>query len=227
METTRGNLVPATIYEADDFNVPKSGLEAVFCMFNPYEYTVSKSNSFMEKPKHPADTPQGELFKAGVQTLKLNLIFDTYETGDDVSVETNKLWKFMMTKTKESNHQDEKIEPPQVAFQWGAFRFVAYITSMTQTFTLFTNKGRPVRAKVDVTFTQYNDVNDYDYRLQNPTSRGLANERIHQVVSGDRLDAIAWETYRDSTKWRAIAAHNGISNPLALRPGQRLRIPFD
>ena len=96
---------------------------------------------------------------------------------------------------------------------------------MTQKFTLFKPDGTPVRAKVEVTFTQYTDVEDYPN--QNPTSGGGPNERVHRVISGERLDTIAAKVYRDATKWRLIAEHNKIGDPLALRPGQTIRIPFD
>lgn len=223
MNNTRGNLVAARIYEVDLDGNEKGGGLSVACMFNPFEYSVSKSNTYEEAPKNQADTPQGEFFKSGAQTLELNLIFDTYEEDADVSQLTNKLWKFMLTRTQEASSQNEKIEPPQVAFEWGVFKFVSYITSMTQKFTLFKNDGTPVRASVDVTFTQYTDVNDYP--RQNPTSGGGPIERIWQVVAGERLDIIAAQVYRDASKWRRIADHNNLRDPLALRPGMQLRIP--
>lgn len=225
MPTTRGQLVAAKIFEVDAQGHEKSGGISVSCMFNPFEYSVTKSNTYDERPRNNADTPQGEFFKSGSQTLKLNLTFDTYESDEDVSQETNKLWKFMLTKTQESRRQNEKIEPPQVAFEWGVFRFVSYITNMTQKFTLFKNDGTPVRAQVDVTFTQYTDLDDYP--RQNPTSGGGPIERIWRVVAGDRLDLIAAEVYRDAGKWRLIAQQNQLDNPLALRPGMQLRIPMD
>lgn len=225
MANTRGKLVPAKIIEVDKKGADKGGGITVSCMFNPYEYTVSKSNTFQEAPRNNADTPQGEFFKSGSQTLKLKLVFDTYEEDSDVSQTTNKLWKFMMTKTQTSSRPNEKIQPPQVAFEWGVFRFVSFITSMTQKFTLFKNDGTPVRADVDVTFTQYTDVNDYP--AQNPSSGGGPIERIWNVVAGDRLDTIAARVYDDAARWRLIAEYNGITNPLALRPGTQLRIPAD
>jgi len=225
MTNTRGNLVPAKIYQRNESGEPSGKGLSIDCMFNPYEYTVSKSNTFREKPKSRADIPHVEFVSAGAQTLKLSLIFDTYETGEDVSWITNQLWKFMLTKGQRRVRQNEKVPPPQVAFEWGVFRFVSYITSMTQRFTLFKQDGTPVRAKVDVVFTQY--VDDDDYPRQNPTSGAGPTERIHRVTAGDRLDLIAWKVYRDATKWRAIAAHNKIINPLALQSGQHLRIPLD
>jgi nucleoid-associated protein YgaU len=94
---------------------------------------------------------------------------------------------------------------------------------MTQKFTMFLKDGKPVRASVNVTFTQYKDLNDYPG--QNPTSGGGPIERVRTVIAGDRLDVIAAEVYGDATKWRAIAVYNGIVDPLTLRPGTRLNIP--
>jgi hypothetical protein len=153
------------------------------------------------------------------------LIFDTYEKGTDVSQVTNDLWKFMMTKTQQASSKNKKVEPPQVAFRWGVFEFVSYITNMTHKFTLFKKDGTPVRANVDVTFTQYTDVDDYS--PQNPTSGGGPIERVWQVVAGERLDTISAEVYQNAGKWRLIADHNHLRDPLALRPGMRLRIPAD
>ena len=223
MVNTRGNLQPAMIYEVDASG-KKKGRISIPCTFNPFEYTVSKSNTYQEESKNRSDVPHIEFKKAGPQTLKLSLTFDTYETGEDVSRTTSELWKLMESKTRKKGKKNRKIPPPEVAFEWGVFRFVAVITNMTQKFTLFKQDGTPVRAKVDVTFTQHKDVNDYKY--QNPSSGGSDEvERVCQVVRGDRLDTIAYQVYGDATKWRLIAERNDIVDPLTLRAGQRLVIP--
>jgi hypothetical protein len=194
-------------------------------MFNPFEYTVSKSNTYEQKSRNNSDVPQVEFKKSGPQVLKLSLTFDTYEKGEDVSRTTNKLWKLMESKTRREGNRDVKVPPPEVAFHWGVFRFVAVITEMTQKFTLFKLDGTPVRAKVDVSFTQHKDVNDYPG--QNPTSGDGPIERVYQVVAGDRLDTIAFALYGNASRWRAIAEYNHLDNPVALRPGQLLSIPMD
>jgi hypothetical protein len=219
MSKTRGDLVPAQIYEST-----KSGAVAgpvVHCMFNPFEYSVSKTNTYSEEAKNQTNVPQMTFSKAGSQTLKLTLTFDTYESGADVSLTTNKLWYFMQPKQPKTG--GDRKEPPTVTFQWGVFCFVAVITSMTQKFTLFKKDGTPVRAKVDVTFTQHEDVNDYP--AQNPTSRGDEALRTWRVIRGDRLDTIAANVYGDATKWRVIAEFNNLDSPFALLAGQELIIP--
>lgn len=220
---TRGNLTAAQICEVNK-NGKKQGGLVVPCMFNPYEYRITKTNQFSQKPKNDSDTTQAEFQSAGPQTLMLSLYFDTYETGQDVSKITRQLWQFMLTKTQKNSKKGKKVPPPQVAFEWGVFFFVAFITSMTQTFTLFNKDGTPVRAKVDVTFTQYVDVDDYPPQA---ARGGTFYEQAWRVTAGERLDIIAGEVYDDPQKWRLIAERNHITNPLALRPGQMLQIPLD
>lgn len=222
MANTRGDLQAARIYAVSE-DGDELGSISVDCMFNPFEYTISKSNSYEEKSGNGTDVPVVEFKKAGAQTLKLTLIFDTYNTAKDVTLVTNQLWKLMEAKSNEETSGETKKAPPYAAFEWGVFKFVAVITSMTQKFTMFLKDGTPVRASVDVTFTQYKDLNDYPG--QNPTSGGGPIERVRTVIAGDRLDVIAAEVYGDATKWRAIAAYNGIIDPLSVRPGTRLNIP--
>ena len=225
MPNTRGNLVSARIFEVDHSGHEKGGGISIPCMFNPFEYTVAKSNQYEEKTQNNSNVPQVEFKKSGPQTLRISLIFDTYETGDDVSQITRKLWKLMQSSTRQEGNNNVKVPPPEVAFEWGVFRFVAVITDMTQKFTLFKLDGTPVRAKVDATFTQHIDVEDYPGT--NPTSGGGPIQRVRQVIAGDRLDTIAFEVYGDATKWRLIAEHNRIVNPLMLRAGQMLMIPVE
>lgn len=220
---TQSNLVAAEIYEVDAGGNRKGGGIAVPCMFNPYEYSVSKSNQYEVKPRNRSAVPQVEFKSAGSQTLKLKLVFDSYESQEDISRTTNKLWKLMEAKTRGQNDQARKVPPPEVAFHWGVFRFVAVVTQMTQKFSLFLPNGTPVRAEVDITFTQHVDLEDYPN--QNPTSGEGPTERVWQVTAGDRIDLIAAAVYGDAGKWPAIARHNGIVNPHTLTPGMQLNIP--
>ncbi len=226
MPNTRSSLQAARIYEVDESGEEKSGGISVGCMFNPYEYTVTKTNTYREERQNRSDVPSFEFEKSGPQTLKLSLVFDTYERDEDVSLTTNQLWKLMESKTRRTGNRNRKTPPPEVAFEWGIFRFVAVITNMTQKFTLFKIDGTPVRATVEVTFTQHKDLNDYPN--QNPTSGGGEDiERVQRIVAGDRIDTIAHEVYGDATRWRAIAEYNQLDDPLRLRAGQQLIIPAE
>ncbi|MCA9934697.1 MAG: LysM peptidoglycan-binding domain-containing protein [Ardenticatenaceae bacterium] len=212
MAKTRGNLTPANIKST-------TGDISVDCMFNPEWYTVTKTNEY-DQGAQLVKPPKPEFKRFGRSTLTLSqLIFDTYETGDDLTSITNKLWDFM--RPVDSN--DPKSSPPEVKFKWSSFEFTAVITNMTVKYTLFDKDGKPVRAEVSMTFIQSEDPTRYPH--QNPTSGGGPIQELHRVVSGDRLDLIATEAYGDATKWRHIAEYNKIRNPRDLRPGQLITIP--
>ena len=91
MFITRGNLQAAMIYEIDDeTEMPKRDGVSVACMFNPYEYTVRKSNTYQEQGQNQTDASSQEFAKAGAQELSLKLTYDTYETGRDVTRTTRR-----------------------------------------------------------------------------------------------------------------------------------------
>jgi hypothetical protein len=228
MPNTRSNLEPARIYPVDDDGKETAGGPLpVDCMFNPSEFTVSKTNTYREDAGNRSDVPIFEFSKAGPQVLKLKLIFDTYESQESVSLRTNKLWKMMESKSVPQGDGNRKVPPPDVAFEWGEFRFIAVITAMTQKFTLFKPDGTPVRALVDVTFTQHKDTEDYRHSRTNPTSGGGNIERVWRVIAGDRIDTIAHEVYGDASRWRLIAEYNHLDKPLELRAGRQLIMPSE
>lgn len=217
---TRGGLAPARIFAATEEGERRGELD-IPCMFNPFEYTVTKSNSYSEKDKAKASS-RLELQNSGPQTLKLSLIFDSRESEErDVSKITEQLWELMKPI---DNGETEKPGAPFVVFQWGVFFFVSVITNMTQKFTLFDTDGTPLRAKVDITFTQHKDRDD-DYKRQNPTSGGGPAQQTVTITAGDRLETIALNAYGDPNKWRLIADYNKIPNPSKLILGQTLMIP--
>ena len=59
---------------------------------------------------------------------------------------------------------------------------------------------------------------------QNPTSGGEPGLRSHLVLPGETLDLIAYRELGSAQHWRHIAERNGIDDPWALRPGQRLLV---
>ena len=86
---------------------------------------------------------------------------------------------------------------------------------------MFTADGLPIRATCQVTLDELSG----DAPKQNPTSGGLVPHRVHQVVEGDSLPAIAFREYGIPALWRTVAGLNGIDDPMRLRPGARLLLP--
>ncbi|MFK7802800.1 MAG: PA14 domain-containing protein [Anaerolineae bacterium] len=235
---TRGGLQPARIYEVDDEGEPVNGSRygIMYCSFNPKSYKIKKTSSFIGKglddDKNYAKQGEKTTSKPRELTLK-EIWFDSSEPEigqpyEDVSKEVEKLIEFAETTAAkyEANFQQAdtaKAPPPKIAFMWGRFRFLGVITSVKVKYTLFSANGIPLRAKVGLKLKEFRHRRVYP--AQNPTSGSDKLERLWQVQQGERLDLIAAEVYDDATRWRMLAQHNEINDPLTIRPGQWLKIP--
>src|SRR5262249_56354057 len=62
-----------------------------------------------------------------------------------------------------------------------------------------------------------------DKRKQAGQSSDTAKQCV--VRRGDTLSSIAAAEYSDPSQWRPIAHHNGLEDPLDLRPGMVLLLP--
>jgi nucleoid-associated protein YgaU len=225
ISATSGKPVKAYIYNED------KGQKVVDCLFNPTEYSFSKSNSWAPGNILGHDLPLVNFQGGGATTLTVSLFFDTYTlppiTGkphpQDVRDYTEKVFALMNVDASLKDSKTQTGRPPRVSFRWGtSWTFKAVITSITQRFTMFTSDGKPVRATLDVTMQQVEQEGTYP--AQNPTSGGLA-QRVHIVGPGETIDGIAFSEYGDARKWRLIADHNRLDNPMRLRPGQKLALP--
>ncbi|MFQ5380402.1 MAG: peptidoglycan-binding protein [Dehalococcoidia bacterium] len=211
-------LVKATIRNVD------SG-KTVRCLFNPTEYSFTKTVKWKAANDRGANVPRLEFTGGDPIALKMQLFFDTHEAGKDVRTEyTNDLWELAMVDSSRRDSRTQQSSPPICEFQWGSmWSFRAVVTNISQKFTLFKEDGTPTRATVDLSLKQAEDPDDFPF--QNPTSGGAAGHRTHVVRQGDRLDFIAAEEYGEARHWRHVAEANGIDDPFTLRPGAVLALP--
>lgn len=207
---TRGGLQPALII--NEITGAK-----VKCMFNPFEYTLSKSNTWKKQPSTGQNVPEVTFQQGGSQTLKLTLHFDGLEGSEDVRKYTEPLWKMMMVDPTNKTTYD-KSEPPQVAFSWGKLYFKSVIKTMSQKFTLFNAEGIPLRCVVDITFEQLLEEDNYAGSQAELQSRVVIKQPA-VVNAGDRIDNVA---AANNTSMREVAEKNNVDNPLQLPPGTSL-----
>jgi len=206
LKLTKGGLEQSKIINLS------SGVE-VPCMFNPFEYTLTKQNSWEKKPVKGKNVPQVTFKQGGSQILKLTVYFDSQQENADVRKYTDPLWEMMMVDDKAKNARSDKSQPPEVAFEWGRLYFKAVLTNMSQKFTLFDEKGTPVRCQVDLTLEQMIDVDDY---------KGSSSpSKVVAVVADQRLDHIAAAASTPTTP-RQIAEKNNLNNLLNIPPGTNL-----
>lgn len=211
LNVTRGGLSPAKI-------INLNSNEEVRFMFNPFEFTLSKSNQWKNGEVMGLNVPKVDFQSGGAVSLKLTLHFDTQPNGGDVRYYTNPLWKMMMIDESKVTNESGKGQPPPVAFEWNRLYFKAIIKQMSQKFTLFSDKGVPLRCEVSVTLQQYVDEEDRRAQVDSlPPGQGASAST--QVIEGQRIDHIAASSSGSASSYRSIAEKNNIDNPLNLPSG--------
>ena len=85
----------------------------------------------------------------------------------------------------------------------------------------FTSDGTPIRAEVTIKL----NARFLPPVRTNPSSGGIPGRSSHTLVTGENLQHIAMANYGRPGAWRALAAANGIENPLAVRPGMVIYVP--
>lgn len=198
-------------------------------LFNPASYSVAKSVAWSAASDQSLNAPTLSFGGGQSRVLTLELFYDVTEPArlegaarfaDDVRTETGRM--VALTRI------DPDLQcPPTVEVSWGGagprksdFPFHGVVSSLTQNFTLFSPEGKPLRATLSVAFTEFLvkelDLKDTDPELTTRVAR-----------SGDRLDTLAAEHYRDPAAWRLIAEANGIDDPRRIPAGRRLTLPGD
>jgi len=227
-ELSKGRLVVATSATADDEST------AIEFMFNPTEYTISKTNAWNTTANKGKNVPKYEFTGGQPRELKLDLFFDSYLEGPDsqyrdLSLTLNRLFNFMLIdKGAQSKGANSGMsDPPKCRLEWGQqtkhLNFECYVTSCSVNYTMFDETGVPIRAKASLVLKEAMDSEDL--LPTNPTSLGEPGRRRRLVAEGDRLDLIAFQEYGDAQEWRRLAEANHLANPLSLRPGMILAIP--
>ena len=196
--------------------------------YNPKEYTITKAVTWNAPQANTGSNSPPLEFGGGqpAEFSTLELLFDTYETGEDVRRKhTDNLFKLMLINPSLPAGTTQRTgQPPKCKFQWGTvFSFTCYVSKVSCTYTLFLADGTPVRATAKVDLKQATD--DKELPGTNPSSRGEGGERGYVVKPSDRLDLIAHQMFGDAKHWRVIARANNLTRPLQLRPGQLLVIP--
>lgn len=146
--------------------------------FNPESLSIQHATLGETGQQHMvSESGSGSSDVAGKSTVvtgytstlsKLELLFDTSDTGDDVRIQTLVLVEMMKPEGKDS---------PVVTFQWGTLLFEGHITGFTETLSYFSEQGVPLRATVNISM--------------NAASKDRASNKISSANSGLGLSASA------------------------------------
>jgi hypothetical protein len=189
--------------------------EAFAVMFNPEEYTLNQDNNFASQSIPGLSGPILQFVNGNMRTLEMELFFDTHAERRDVRDETGKFVGLL-------DIDSDLHAPPVLIVSWATLQFRCVMARASQRFIKFMEDGKPVRARITVTFNEFIDAE----REARQVNRQTANfTKVHVVAEGEMLNNIAAHFYEDETMWRAIALENGIDDPQADLTGTALSIP--
>ena len=192
-------------------------------LFNPDKLVFSKSANWAKQDVKSHTSPKLEFTNAEPRTLKLDLIYDTFDPAPENLNDKNKDVRKLYTNTilRLITVNEHEPRPPVCRLLWGSagYFFQGVLQQLEQQFTLFTEDGIPVRAKLGCTFKEW--WTDYE-KINSPASNSSSISKMHVVKLGETLSSIA----ADPKKWRAIAVENGIDDPRKLLPGTLLSLPI-
>jgi nucleoid-associated protein YgaU len=195
--------------------------QRVSVLFNPEEYTVNRELNWAQAPIFGLSAPLLQFVNGSMQTLEMELLLDSREehtgvgVGSDVRRQTAKVVDLM-------NIDATTHAPPPVIFAWGSLTFTCVLARATQRFIMFRPDGVPIRARVQVTFNEFRNVELEAKEIKRETADYSKRHTVHQ---GETIAEIAVAAYGDPALWRPIALRNAIDDPRELALGTRLAIP--
>lgn len=119
-------------------------------------------------------------------------------------------------------YRGTKHEAPIVQLKWGELLFYGRVESLKFDYTLFKPSGVPLRAKVTLTFIEYQSSEEI--------SKEAATEspdltHLIEVKAGDTLPLLCYQVYRDCAYYIEVAKINNLTNFRDLKPGIKLQFP--
>lgn len=217
----RERLLKATLTVLE----PKAGgsaaeLDRIELPFNPKEWAITHTAEWKsETTKKSAPPPEFKGPKPASASVEI-FLDESGSTSGDISKTVARLRKLVVPET--NSVSSNKPSAPHILFEWGkAITFRGYVDSVAVKYTLFRGQGTPIRGTVTVAMKEF----PLPPPKQNPTSGGRPGFRSHRLVAGDTLASVAYTEYGDPNRWRHLAEHNGIDDPLRVREGQVVHVP--
>lgn len=211
----------------------ETGSKTIDVLFNPSEYQLTDSASYSEKKVPGLDGPVIQYISGDATELSVSLFLDTYVSNTSsflpVSVpgigggsQSSDVSEITREIAETTSIDGSLHRPPKVTFRWGSLNFEGIVTKVNHTYTMFTESGMPVRAKVNLTFKSL--FSPKDNKRKSPFE-SPDRTKYRTMKDGMQLWDLAYAEYGDPDLWKVIARENGIRNPLDIKAGQVVKLP--
>jgi contractile injection system tube protein/LysM domain-containing protein len=195
-------------------------------MFNPEEYTLNREINYAQSVIPGLSGPVLQFVSGNMQTLEMELFVDTYEEhrfgARVLNSAQSDLRDFTSQITDLMNIQPASHGPPVLLFTWASLSFTCVLARASQRFIMFLPDGTPVRARLQVVFNEFRNVDLEAKEVKRETADFTKRYTVNQ---GETLSGIAGSNYGDPALWRVIALANAIDRPRPLAAGQELVLP--
>lgn len=193
-----------------------------FVQYNPKEFKVSRSVSWQEHPEVGQDEGSLEYQRGSALGVSMELIFDTTHSGQNVK----QTWIDPLARMTHATVAEQgpngttRLRPPRVLFLWDQVKLVGVIEKLDTTFLLFSEAGRPLRARVSITFKQW-DRKEKEVSKQQRSF--IPGDGLSLVVAKEcSANQLAAELGVD---FRLLMRINGLMDGTRLKPGRVLVVP--
>ncbi|MBB5872955.1 hypothetical protein F4553_006389 [Allocatelliglobosispora scoriae] len=199
--------------------------ERIDCLINPETLVIRRLAGVRPAALPGAVVGAGAddtlLFTGGGRTeLVLDLLFDVdllepAHRPDDVRALTGRLWRLA---------ENGQGRPPLVRLVWGkSWNLPGVVVSIAERLDSIDTTGTPRRSWLRLKLVRSAE--------EPPATPGRTTSSAVEAVGngsggqGVRFDLLAADALGDPTKWRELAEHNGIANPLSVPSGSVLGVP--
>jgi hypothetical protein len=224
--------------------------ERIDCLLNPETFEVKRLAGVRTRGSAGgalvgaglADDPL--LFTGGGRTeIVLDLVFDVdlieaRQAPEDVRALTRLLWRLAENSTQERG----AVRPPLVRLVWGkTWNLPAVIVAVAERFDAFGPTGIPRRSWLRLKLLRVAESAQaaqasFDAELAASAAaapvpapggavQAIGDGGSEPGYSGVRFDLLAEEALGNPTRWRLLAEHNRIANPLDVPAGTVLSVP--
>ncbi len=170
--------------------------------FNPVSLQLQVSNEL----KDTGNAARKQYIAKTTTKLTMDLVFDTTDTGVDVTRTTSKLQAFIAPKSAAKDPQ--QTPPPLVLFSWGALAFKGIAENYKETIDFFSANGVPLRSSINLTLSRQDAV--FDPAKNAPDNAGTVDDNLFDAPAGNAADLA--NAAGAPAAARAVAAANGEEN---------------
>src|SRR5216683_167010 len=175
-------------------------------MFNPEEYTVNREINYAQSVIPGLSGPVLQFVSGNMQTLEMELFLDSYEehrVNDRVLNQARADVRSLTSQITDLMNIDPTTHaPPVLLFTWASLSFTCVLARASQRFIMFLPDGTPVRARLQVVFNEFRnvDLEAKEVKRETSTPSGTRSIRARRSPASPRR-VMATRRCGASSRW--------------------------